>query len=173
MKYDHVLWDSILKILQYGKERLMKRGNTVMCAEVDRVYQSAINNFTMPLNQLAWALSFICKEQGILPPVGSDNLTEDEKEAVRAEDLKAVSSKEGIKAVKIAHERLLEAEKMRPVTEAKEKLDRAKETVESKQRVLKAQEEERDRPAAELAEAEKDLKKATSELKTVEKAVAE
>ena len=171
MKYDHILWDSMLKILQHSKERLMFRGNSTMCAEIDKVYQSAINDFTMPLNQLAWALHFICTENELLPGIGLDVLNADERKAVEDEDLKATSTEAGHKAVRIAHKRLVKAEKMRPVTEAKQRLDKANELKAEKKRLADEAKVERDRPERELSEAEKETRQASADLKQAEREV--
>ena len=118
MRYDHILWDSMLKILQHGLERLKARGNGVMAYEVDKIYQEGINHFSLPQNQLAWVLKFICTEPELLPGIGLDVLNADERKAVEDEDLKALSTEAGHKAVRIAHKRLVKAEKMRPVVAA-------------------------------------------------------
>lgn len=173
MRYDHVLYDCMLKILQHGKEKLLKRGNGVMAAEVDKVYQGGINDFCLPHNQLAWALGYICTEQGVLPPIGLDTFNDDERKAIEDKDLTAPSTKEARKAVKIAHERILEFERLRPIREAEEKLDKTKKVYDAKRTAAKAAQAERDRPGKELEAAEKEAKQAAAELKKAEKEISE
>lgn len=171
MRYDHELWDSVLKILQHGKERLLAKGNGTMCAEVDRVYQSAINTFSMPLNQLAWALHFICTEQGVLPPIGLDKLNDDEKRAVEDKDLQATSTENAFKSIRLAHKRLVKAEKMKPVTDAQKLVDEAEALRAEKKRLADEAERERNKPAREKDEADNALRDARKGLKQAEKEI--
>jgi len=173
MKYSHPLWDSILRILQYGKEKLEARGNGIMAFEIDKIYQSAINDFSMPLSQLAWALGFICKEPEVLPTIGQDTFNEDERKAIEFKDLQAVSTAAGRKSVKIAHERLAEEARLKPVTAAQKAVDEAKEIQAEKKRLADEAQAERDRPGKEFSEAEQETKRAAAELKKAEKEAGE
>ena len=162
MKYDHVLYDSMLKILQHAKERLKARGNGTMYAEVDRVYQSGINNFSLPQTQLAWALTFLCTEPELLPGIGLDTLNDDESAPALADDLKATSTEAGKKAVKEAHKRLVKAAKRKPITDAEAIVAKA-ETIEKEKRVAaEAARAEREKPDRELTEAKKEVKEAAA-----------
>lgn len=172
MRYDHVLFNSMLKILQHGVEKLKERGNFVMAGEVERIYQFGVNDFSLHHNNLAWALKYICTEQGILPPYGPNELNADEKAAARAEDLKATSTKDGRKAVKIAHARLVDAERMRPVTDAKKVVDEAEALKAEKKRLADEAQAERDRPGKELKAAEQAKKQAEAELRKAEEAIS-
>lgn len=164
MRYDHVLYDCMMKILKHGKEQLLKRGNGTMAAEIDRVYLEGINNFSLSHKNLAWAIGFICTEPEVLPPIGLDTFNNDERKAIEDYDLTAPSTKEARKAVKIAHERLVEFERLRPLREAQEKLDKTKKVYDDKRMAAKAAKSERDRPGKELEKSEKDVKKAVAEL---------
>ena len=171
MKYDHVLFDSMLKILKHAVERLKTRGNFVMCAEVDKVYQEGINHFALPQNQLAWALTFLCKEPELLPGLGLDTFNADEKKALECEDLKAISTKIGIEAVKIAHKRLAEEARLKPVTDAEKVVDEAEALKDKKKAELQRVQEERDLPEKEAESAVVAVRDAKKKLKQAEKEV--
>ena len=175
MVYKHELYDCMLKILKHAVERLKARGNGVMAYEVDKIYQEGINHFSLPQNQLGWALKFICTEPELLPGLGQDVLNEDEQKAYECSDLKSTSTKAGIEAVKIAHERLVEEARLKPVTDARRAVDEAEALKAKKKAELQRVQEERDLPEKEagvavaaVRDAKKKLKQAEREVNSIE-----
>ena len=173
MTYKHELYDSMLKILKHAVERLKARGNGVMAYEVDKIYQEGINHFSLPQNQLGWALKFICTEPELLPGIGVDVLNEDEQKAYECPDLKSTSTKAGIEAVKIAHKRLEEETRLKPITDAQRTVDEAEALRVEKKKLADEAELERTKPEREKAEADNALRDARKGLKQAEKVVNE
>ena len=124
MKYDHEMWDQIMTLMSFAEKKLEEHGSGVMLAEVRKLHEQAMNEFTLHRDQITWFLSFMSSEDYILPAPGMDRLTPAETEAVEG-DITAFSSKEGKRAVKEAQKRLDKRERMRPVLDAQEKLKQA------------------------------------------------
>ena len=164
MKYDHEMWDVIMKLFDYAEKRLEERGGGIMLAEVSKLHEQAMNGFSLHRDQIAWFLQYFSGEDCLNVPPGLDRLDDAEVEASKG-DIQASSTENGKKAVKAAQKRLEERERMRPVIEAEEKLRAAEQIRKDKDIAAQRDKDERDRPGRELKEAQKAEQAAEDEVK--------
>jgi len=168
MKYDHPLWDTMIHLMDFAKEQIIKSNHT-MYYEVNKIYESAINTFTLHRTQAMWLFHYMASEDAILTD-RVDNLNEVEVEATRG-SIKATSTKEAQRAIAEAKKRIAYNEKMRPVIEAEEKAQQAKAKREEKERLAKEDKENKERPKRELEEAKRAEKEAEAELEKAKKRI--
>ena len=167
MKYDHEMWNTIMAMMSYAERKL----DGVMLAEVRGLHESAMNSFTLSMNQIAWFLEYFSGENHLNPPHGLDRLNDAETEASQSDDLQASSTENGKKSVKEAQRRIDERKRLRPVTESQEKLEQTKDARQEKELAVQRDKTERERPAQELTAARKAEKAAEEAVKKAEEAV--
>lgn len=168
MKYDHVLWDHIMAIMQHVIEhpRMEQKGGFLR-GDLSKIYNQAVTELYLTKDQIRAFIEFAINEQFIIPDHWFPDMTEAERE-VKNGDIKGVTTAEAKRAVEAAQKRLEERERMRPVTEAQAALDQAKSSLEATERAAILAEEEKKRPEKELSEAQAALKQAEKELKAAE-----
>ncbi len=172
MKYDSEIYDCCLELMRFAHKQLLENERPMMASEIGRWIDESETQFIHNAPAFGQLVTLIMGEYAVTKSAQFRDFNEDEKEAslaaVEGRGPRATSTQEALAAVKAAHKRLAKAERMRPFTEARARLDEKRAAAAEKRRAMEEVQAERDRPAQELKVAEKDLKQAEAEAKKVE-----